>query len=494
MQLNNIWLLSPLTLIRLSTAVISLLISIWAYHASSIINADGILYIYAIDAFKAGGIAATESFYNWPFFPIITAWLSDFSGWNTELSVKALNSILFVLLTDALVLLSYKALPNWRQVAIAAVLVLAFYSLNNYRDFIIRDIGYWAFASYALYQFALYLEHQKIEQAILWQILMLVAFLFRIEAAIFLAVVPLYVFTCNHFQNKFRSILSLYSISIISFIIAIPVFLFHPETSSAFSKMKQILLYLDPSIILSEINHSTDILQKEILHPAANEHAGRVLVFGLTLTVLWELFAGISIPYLVLLAMALMTLKRFQSSSLQRFFIFIVLINILILSVFAIKSQLITTRYCVLGLLFIILALLPTLTTYIHRQIDRKQKKTLAIIVFILFASLADTLITTKAKPHLKTVPAWAAQNLPDDAKVFTTHFRIEYYFNQYRGDGTKVNYSRKPERISEYDYLITYSKNDEKIPFPEIKDLSLELIKEQGNSDNRVSIYAIKH
>ncbi|HET8807053.1 MAG TPA: hypothetical protein VFM76_01605, partial [Methylophaga sp.] len=76
--------------IRLLTAIFSLTLSIFAYHASVIINADGILYIYTIDAFKAGGIAATESLYNWPFFPILTAWLSELTGWNTEFSVKAL--------------------------------------------------------------------------------------------------------------------------------------------------------------------------------------------------------------------------------------------------------------------------------------------------------------------------------------------------------------------------------------------------------------------
>lgn len=482
------------TSIRLFTAIFSLILSIFAYHASAIINSDGILYIYTIDAFKAGGIAATESLYNWPFFPILTAWLSELTGWNTEFSVKALNSVLFILLTDALVLLSYKSLPNLRQVAIAAILILAFNTLNNYRDFIIRDIGYWAFACYALYQFVLYLEHQKFIQAISWQLLMMIALLFRIEAIVFLAVVPLYLLTSAHFQQKWHALLSLYSISFVFVLFMITVVIWHPETAAAFSKLQQLLVYFDPSIILGEIKSGTEIIEKQIMHPAADEHAARVLIFGLVLTVFWELISGISIAYLILLAMAWFSLKRLQSSSQQRFYIFIVLINILILSIFAIKSQLITTRYCVLGLLFLLLLLLPTLSKYISEKIDYKQKKILAFIGFLLFVSLADTMITTKAKPHLKTVPAWAAQNLPENAKALTTDFRIAYYFNKNRDDGTKINLIEKPSNINEYDYLIIYLKNDDETTLNKFKSIKFELIKEQGNSDNKVSTYAIKN
>lgn len=480
--------------IRLLTAIFSLILSIFAYQTSVIINADGILYIYTIDAFKAGGIAATESLYNWPFFPILTAWLSEITGWNTEFSVKALNSVLFILLTDALVLLSYKSLPNLRQVAIAAILILAFNTLNNYRDFIIRDIGYWAFACYALYQFVLYLDHQKIIQAISWQLLMMIALLFRIEAIVLLTVVPLYVLTSTHFEKKWHTLLSLYSISFVLVLFMIPVAVLHPETASAFSKLRELLVYLDPSIILSDINSDTEIIEKQILHPAADEHAAKVLIFGLVLTVFWELIAGLSIIYVIFLVMAWFSLKKLKITPQQRFFIFVVIINILILSVFAIKSQLITTRYCVLGLLFLLLALLPTLTNYISEKVILKQKKILTFIGFLLFASLADTIISTKSKPYLKTLPAWAAQNLPEKAKILTTDFRIEYYFNKERGLAEKITYIRNPNNITEYDYLITYLKNDDKKMLKNHGNQQLELLKEQGNDDNRVSVYAIKN
>lgn len=478
--------------IRLFTAVFSLLLSVWAYHAAVVLNADGILYIYTIDAFKAGGLAATESLYNWPFFPILTGWLSEITGWNTEFSVKALNSVLFMLLTDALVLLSHKSLPNLRQVGIAAVLILAFATLNNYRDFIIRDIGYWAFACYALYQFIQYLDQQKIQRAILWQLLMVIALLFRIEAVVLLAAVPLYVLISDQAQNKWRALLQLYSISIAATVLIVLVALLHPDTAEAFSKLQQLSVYLDPAMILAEIQSGTALLEEEILHPAADEHAGRVLISGLVLTVLWELVAGISIPYLILLAMAWFATRHFQPHPQQKFFIFIVLINVVLLSVFAVKSQLITTRYCILGLLFLILALLPTMTAYISSKFENRQKKVLIFIGFLVFASVADTLITTKAKPYLKTIPAWAAQNLPEDADVVTTHFRIEYYFNKYRDNDSKIQLQKKLRHLQDYDYLITYLKNDENHKQNRLEEMGLKLIKEAGNGDNRVSVYAI--
>lgn len=493
MNYTSYQLFQSLKSIRLATAIVSLLFSLWAYHSAVIINADGILYIYTIDAFKADGLAATQSVYNWPFFPIIAAWLSDLTGWGTEFSVKTLNSILFVLLTDALILLSHKAMPNIRLVSIAAILIVCFYTLNQYRDFIIRDIGYWAFACYALYQFVSYLEQQKLSQAILWQLLMITALLFRIEAAILLVMVPLYVLVTKSIQHKWRAMLQLYSVGILATVVVTVLVIFIvPDIASAFSKVQQLIAYLNPANIIAGMQNATKLLQQEILHPASDHHAARILIFGLVLTVLWELFVGISPAYLVLLTMALVAMKKFKTGLHQKFFIYIVLINIFLLSVFAVKTNLITTRYCILTLTFLLLIILPTLTTYISEKVYLRQKKVLGLIGFLLFASVADNMITTKAKPHLKTVPAWAAKNLPEEARIITTHFRIEYYFNKYRSEGSKIELERKSWNLSKYDYLITYLKTNDEHKQTELEQMGLELIKESGNEDNRVSIYAI--
>lgn len=481
-----------ITTIRIFTAILSLSLSIFANHFNVILNADGILYIYTIDALKAGGITAAESLYNWPFFSILSAWLSNITGWSTEFSVKALNTVLFMLLTDAMVLLSSKSLPNLRQVAIASVLIISFYTLNNYRDFIIRDIGYWAFACFSLYQFSLFLENKNIKNAVLWQILIIIALLFRIEAIVLLALVPFYVLFTNKFQNKWLAFLHSYSVSIVSFITIGFVTLFNPEITNSFSKLYEILTYFDPSLLLAEIKSGTEILEKEILHPAADEHATRILVFGLILTVFWELFAGISIFYLILLVMACFYWKRLLSCRQQNFYIFILFINILILSTFAIKSQLITTRYCVLGLLFLLLILLPSLTAYISEKIDLKQKNILLFISFLIIISLSDTLVSTKNKTHIKTVSTWAAQNLPVTAKILTTDFRVEYYFNEARNNGSKIEFITNPNNINQYDYLLQYKKNDDVSFLNKNNGLEFVLIKEKGNDDNRVSVYAI--
>ncbi|HHA19656.1 MAG TPA: hypothetical protein ENK70_08130, partial [Methylophaga sp.] len=89
-------------------ALISLLLSILALYSDDIINSDGIMYIELSQAYLDGGLIASAKVYNWPFFSILVALIHQITQLSLETSTYVLNTILFVLLTDVLVLISNK--------------------------------------------------------------------------------------------------------------------------------------------------------------------------------------------------------------------------------------------------------------------------------------------------------------------------------------------------------------------------------------------------
>ena len=142
-----------LTQIRVFTAIASLIFSMYAVYFDDIINKDGILYLQTAELFLSGNMDAAFASYNWPFYSIIIAFFQKLTSIPLELSALILNSVFFVILTDALILISSLIFSVPRQLKISALLILCFMPILDYRDYIIRDPGYWAFVMFSAIPF-----------------------------------------------------------------------------------------------------------------------------------------------------------------------------------------------------------------------------------------------------------------------------------------------------------------------------------------------------
>ncbi len=311
----------PLTFfqLRLILALFSLLLSAFAYYNDDIINSDGILYMQMAEAYLQGGLAATANLYDWPFFSILIALLSKITGLPLESSSMLLNSVLFAIFTDALLLISSKLLTTERQLIIAAVLILFFYSINDYRDFIIRDIGYWAFISLALWQFINFIDGRRLHHAIGWQLLAGIALLFRIEAAIMLLLLPLFMLAVRSWKVALRSIFQLCIIVLLAtFLLTVVVIISAGSGTEAFGKIGSILEYLDLTDYMLRFDQHSALIAKQILHPVADDEAGIMLFSGMTGILLYQLITGLSAPYLILLLLGLKQPTHLFNSSASR--------------------------------------------------------------------------------------------------------------------------------------------------------------------------------
>lgn len=476
--------------LRITVVLLSTLLSILAFYTDDIINPDGILYIYMVQAFIDGGLSAMAQLYNWPFFSIITALFSQITHISAELSAKIICTILFVLFTDTLLLLSQKTLPCSRHIAIAAVLILFFYTLNNYREFIIRDTGYWAFCCLALYQFLCFIETKKLKHAFLWQLFILVAILFRVEGVVLMAFIPLFVLFSDSFQKKRSSIFPLYYLIIFVLILSLTIVISN-DTSNAFGKIVQITQYLNLEALQANFITKSNVISNQILHPASASYGSLVLSFGLVSIAIYSIIKAFSVPYLLLTALSFKhstTLIRPQYLS---FLLYFFLINVFILIIFTLQSSLVTGRYNVLTVTILFLILLPTLCQFIDDIYTQHKKTSIGIVILLLTFSMGDTFIDSNSKSHIKEVAKWAASELPDNTLVMTTNPTVEYYFNSNRPKAT-ITLDKNIKHYKNYDYIILHQKNRNKKFTSLVQKMSVESVYEKSGNRDKSVLYKV--
>lgn len=480
--------------IRLFTAVISLLLSVAAYYFDDVINKDGTLYLEMVQAYMQGGLAAMADIYNWGFFPLLIAWLSKLLSSPIEFTAKALNAVLFVMFTDALLLVSRQLLPNLRQVAIAAVLILGFYSINEYREFIIRDIGYWAFVTLALYQLICFQSQPSLVKALGWQIAMLIAILFRIEGIVLLALFPLFVFYRRPLKSAATHWLMLNSLAIPTLVILLIFVISHQGWGQAFGKFTDYLTYLNTESLSLKAETRLEILEEQVLSPFSAKYSGLILYSGLLVMLAYKLIDGLSVGYLLLLGIAWGQNRQLASMPYRNrnLLVWFFIINLLILVGFLFHKYFVVSRYCVMAVTGLFLLALPTLTRLIEQNWLARRRGWLALIIFIIFAGLVDTFHSTNSKAYIKHAAIWAAHQLPPSEKLITDDVLIQYYLKR---EHTAVTITYRPDDLGDYknfDYLLVVEKRRQPSLMPP-EGIELEQVHQEKNRrGDRVSIYRV--
>ena len=128
----------------------SIALSAWCVWADPIINNDGVYYLRAATEISAGNWRQALSVYPWPFYSAFIALLGKLPGMDLIGAAHVLNALFAAVLVAGFLSAVYELGGNRTTLIIAALLVLAFPTLNKYRSFIIRDVGYLAFHIWSL--------------------------------------------------------------------------------------------------------------------------------------------------------------------------------------------------------------------------------------------------------------------------------------------------------------------------------------------------------
>ena len=179
------------------TALFSVALSVWCVWADPIINNDGVYYFRAAEKIALGNYREAISIYSWPFYPALIAYVSKLTGVGVVAAAYVLNAVLAVLLVVGFLSVIYQLGGDKKTLIFAALLILAFPTLNKYRSYIIRDIGYASFYLWSLSYLFRYWKDRNSLSLVGWFLCAVATSLFRVEGIAILTMVPVIVFSLS---------------------------------------------------------------------------------------------------------------------------------------------------------------------------------------------------------------------------------------------------------------------------------------------------------
>lgn len=452
--------------IRLFTAVVSLLLSTWAFALDDLINSDGVLYMNMVRALIEGGFSSMAELYNWPFFSMLVAGIHLITGLPLETSGNLLNILMFVIFTDALILICHKMLPNTRQVFIAALFILGFTLLNDYRAYLFRDLGYWAFMGLALYQFIRFLELPNWTNGLLWQLWIVIAILFRVEGVVIFTLLPLFIFyTTDSLKVACKQIMILWSAVAIVSVLAIAILLSQTGLAVAFGKIAEIYTYIDLSNVFEEFQQQSDVINTQIMSVFDKESGTLILASGLIAVIIERIISAIGIVYLIYYLVSRFSkhAPAFIQSHYRQLFMYFIAINFFILTIFVFKQYFLSTRYGVMLVTTLFLLMLPRFCTFVEQAIIHRRKGILAFTAFMIIAGPIDSLTSSVSKAYIKETALWAAAELPADSRTLTLDTITDYYIRENNGKtDLHLSVGADPLATTGYDFLIVTIRHRE--------------------------------
>ncbi|KAF3984581.1 MAG: hypothetical protein HFP81_01315 [Methylococcales symbiont of Hymedesmia sp. n. MRB-2018] len=467
-----------------------MLISSIVFYNADIINRDGILYINIASTYTQKGLTSLQYFhFGWPFFSIVIAHIHQITQLSFETSANVLNIVLFAIFTDTLLRISNKILPNYRQVAVAALFFLCFLTLNYYRSLVVRDPGYWAFCSLALYQFILYIEKPTIQKATLWQLSMIVAILFRVDGVVILLGLPLYLFAIRPPKQALKQSLQLFYLVIFALLVAM---LSSIEQSSLPLIFSRFYLYTNPDYVLTKFNFNTELIETQILNQYSAKYSALILSSGLIVMLVYKLFKALTLGYIAIYIYSWWNKTALKSTPYRSLIAYFLILNIIILVGFIFTSYFISRRYTVLALISLLLLMLPRICDTVEKAWLSKHKPILVIVGIILSVSLANSLINSNSKLYIKDVAIWASNNLPVKSAVITNDKIVKYYFENHQ-PVAKISLKSKIDAYQNYDYLIVVEKDRHKVLKQQLDAMNIKAVfKLKNKHGDNATVYAI--
>lgn len=457
---------------RVITVVISFLLSLWAVYNQDAINNDGIIYVGAAERLLNDDWAGAYGLYNWPFYPWLIAKVSQLVDVSLEGSAQLLNAAFTALLATTFVSL-IKILGGDLKTQFIAVFVILFHPyLNEFRAEIFRDHGYWAFYLLAVLFFIRFYCHPSWGAGFTWGFTMVLASLFRIEGLVLLLLLPSVIWLRPETSLKVRSqqFLLAHSVTLLMTMGLLAWVALDSSFRDLAGRLYEPLprfTWTDIGVAFaSKLESKADRLASAILNRYSEEYALSAVIMTLLVIVLDQFIKTLS-PLYTLLPLSRRLRSHFQPpSELRGLFIWLALINLMIVFAFAVHFFFLASRHIV-PLMLIALLVIPFILTELHNRWQLRHQNPLsrpwlmgllvAVLVYMSFDGLVS--VGGASKVYIREAGDWLAAHVPPQARLYTNDRKLVYY------SGRPIDWRQRPtwpiiEQLLErrfwedYDYL----------------------------------------
>ena len=336
--------------VRICAMLLSFTLSYWMLYIDPAINLDGILYIRTADHLLQGDRQGAYSLYSWLFYPWLIASVSKLTGLGLESSAHLLTAFFSALLTYTFITL-VRDLGGGRTTILIAAFVIVFQpEFNETRSSVLRDHGFWAFYLLSVLYFVRYCMHPCWRYALAWNLMIIIATLFRIEGIVFLILVPFVflVYSDWSFLTKIKRFFQVHSLNIVSLIFLFVI---------AICKKEQFDVYqgrlLEPLSRLSMfreeltvgINEKIEIIQTMLLNSLSDEYAFTVVLAILIIIIFDKIIRAMTPLYMVIFGYWIFKRKNYLVKKSLGVLVWVSILNIIILVVFIMPQFFIQSRF-----------------------------------------------------------------------------------------------------------------------------------------------------
>jgi hypothetical protein len=424
--------------IRLLTVLASLALSGFAVAFASLPNDDAYTYIRTAEIFLEQGVGAAISHYTWAGYPILIA-LVSLLGLSLFTSAYVLNAIFFAILAYAFISILRHLDDSNRIAWLAALTVLAYPELNEYRDMVLRDAGFWAMLLLALWRFMVFVDTRQFSHSVFFVLAMIGAMLFRAEAVIYLVAIPFALFlqSDRNTQQNRQDFLKL--AGFICCVGALGFLMLLAAGINLFSLIFELLRIYQPFLI-SRFNPDEAITAAqataifgEYAGIFSRDYVSAVVAVGLSVVLVMTLFYTIGGPFFWLLAFGLMRKHIRWHRAKVAPILAVSLANLFILVVFLYTTKFLTGRY---ALVFGLMAatLVPFLiSSIIERNRGGKWEKFVSyFLILFFFYCLIDSYVSFgKSKDWLLDAAGYVELQAESETQVLTNNHTIAYFSRQ---------------------------------------------------------------
>ncbi len=458
--------------------LVSLLLSLWLIYLDDVINSDGVLYLTSAESFARGDWQTAVGIYRWPLYAWLISVVQQAAGLGSDSAAYVLNTLLYAILVWSFIAIVRTLNANNRTLWLAALFILVLPSLNGYRSFVIRDIGFWTFYLLALLAFFRFQLQPAFARALSWGMAMAVATLFRIEGIVFLLLLPTVVLwrPGRKWKRALADFARLHAVALAG-LFAAAAWFSGAGGERLSGRLFEPMLWLElfGKQLTSGLAGKAELLAQHLLNAYSEDFAMPGVLVILLLILVTHAVKGLSLLGVVATAYAWINRAMPVSTEIKRSLSWLIALNFAVLIVFVTEQFFLTGRY-VMALALTLALYVPFGLNRIHerwseaRAHERAEGKWLFPVAMLLIVFMVvDSLWSFgPSGRYLKEAGRWLQANTAADARIYGNNAIINYYAG--KGSVTRENDSpvedfRLDENVRTYDYVAVVVKRQDVIP-----------------------------
>ena len=397
----------------------SLLLSLLAVAGTVTLAKDAARYLYVSQQIVEQGPRVAFELFSWPWFSLLLAATQRLLGISLELAAYLWCAFLMAGTCALLVAITQRFVIGsgyW-----ACLVVLSIPAFNHLRYDIIREFGFWFFCTLALWLALRWLERAGWLCALLLQLAIVAAVLFRIEAVLLYPALVLCLLADLKTRQAWIRLLQINLLPLAGLLVAV-VWLLSGH-ALAQERVDYVLSLVSPQNFLARFDLMASRFAEVALAKYSADDARRIVFFGLLLTLISK-FVALCGPF------ALTLLYRPGWRGVGEFWhklrpmAWAWLIYFGLLLIFFVQERFINSRY----VSFLNLLAVPLLTVFVvsfARDFPRLAK---ILVTVSLLVMLQNVVSFAPKKTHYLEAGAWLSQHTHPADAIFYEDSRLAYY------------------------------------------------------------------